>query len=177
MVDHRPWKDRSSDGGLQAIQAHKKSWAARAKVASGLLTTLPISSVYDFGCGQMLLKNYLPPTMPYYGYDVILSPGVRQLDLSGPLPDINPAPNSAAVFIGVLESLGPELDKVLDWVRSQFDYVLIYYTDHRWQKRPTWATRLPKQEMLNKIQKIGSIVQSAPYGEHTMYVIKSNKGL
>jgi hypothetical protein len=115
--------------------------------------------------------------MPYYGYDVILSPGVRQLDLSGPLPDINPAPNSAAVFIGVLESLGPELDRVLDWVRSQFDYVLIYYTDHRWQKRPTWATRLPKQEMLNKIQKIGSIVQSAPYGEHTMYVIKSNKGL
>lgn len=79
-----------------------EDWSRRAELAASFIS--PRSSVLDVGCGQMQLRQYLPPGCTYLPADLNKwSADVHQVDLSkGEFPSGN---YDYAVMLGVIEYL------------------------------------------------------------------------
>jgi len=165
------WKSLPFDQWWESIHMHQNYWGQRAELAVSLLAGIQLGSVHDFGCGEMLLKSFIPQSVPYYGYDVNDSQGAIVLDLDEELPDLHPPPNSVAVFLGVLETRGEQLDRILLWAAEHFSWILTSYTDRRLDERPDWSTLLTQNEMRSKLGDLG-LVEEDRYLHHVVYAVR-----
>jgi len=165
---NKTWKEL----GIKAISYNRNAWLVRAKIAGDMLKKVDLDAICDLGCGQMLLRDYLKDGIKYYGYDEIDIEGVKYLDLRKSLPPVPHEKKSAAVFLGVIESLGDERVKhILKWISERFLYILVSYGMKK-GIRPLWATQLTSTEFLSYFITLGDIIESKTWRHQSLYLLK-----
>jgi hypothetical protein len=83
-----------------------KDFLDRTHVAAKLVNKLPIQYVYDFGCGEALLRPLLREGLTYHGYDTRHQlEGVECVDLNEafPSPELGTKGVRCAACLGFLE--------------------------------------------------------------------------
>lgn len=109
----------------QSIADESGKWRGRYRALASHIVAR--SSVIEFGCGSMALRDMLPPGCTYQASDIVSRcADCLVLDLTQPLPPRLAASYDAAVFAGVLEYV-PDLPGVVAWAAVQASAVLFSY--------------------------------------------------
>lgn len=63
----KEWKDFEKED-VTALSRQREGWKKRAEFMSSMIPD-GITSIMDIGCGEGLIKEYLPKNVKYYGVD------------------------------------------------------------------------------------------------------------
>lgn len=104
-------------------QSFQPDWGERAAIAASFIS--PGSPVIDLGCGQMQLRDHLPPGCSYYPADMKKwTDEVYEIDLDAGL--FPPGSYDCAALLGVIEYLRrPE--NALVWARQNCHRLVTRY--------------------------------------------------
>ncbi|MBN8487327.1 MAG: hypothetical protein J0M20_06335 [Burkholderiales bacterium] len=108
-----------------SIADESRKWRGRYRILAGHVA--PGSAVIEFGCGDMALRDMLPPGCHYQPSDIVArSADSLVIDLDGELPSQLPRHYEVAVLSGVLEYVRDPAH-ALRWATSVADQVLFSY--------------------------------------------------
>ena len=129
--------------------------------------------VYDFGCGNKILAEYLRREKEYYPVDFNDDEDVFQCDLNEEYPKSHPGVMSERVAscLGVLEYLS-DVWKFFEYLRKNFNAVLFSYIDTANNKPPCPGISRPDLVVVSTAFDFYSTVRficDVPYSNGKLY--------
>ena len=145
LLRHVKWQD---------VEHFNMSWKERISYMAQLIDD-DTSTVMDFGCGEMWLRDYLSPTVQYFGVDY------KRRDGNTIVCDFNrrqfPDGSVDVAFCsGVIEYI-EDIAWFLDRLAGLADTVIASYvvTENSCKRMPTWVNAFSTQELVDMFAKAG----------------------
>jgi len=168
--------DRWSDLGN-----HSVSWDSRTEIMAGLIPK--DASVFEFGAGRQVLKNYLRANKKYTASDIVIrDEDTFVCDLNDrPLPSF--PPHDIAVFSGVLEYIN-ELHVVIRHLRNYFPTIIASYAvterncSIQMRRNSGWVNDFSCDDFVNNFTKNGYVLDEETYvwNNQIIFVFKASGG-